>query len=215
MNSSNLAIVFAPNLLKPKGEQLQMIMSDSPHTNGLMVTLIEEYELIFEAEDLETTEDVSLQNNAKKKSTSKNLAPSTAKIMNQKEFPLSSNDTWKKLPEVPNKANKPMVTDDSKPKNFPIKTPKPLPQPKKPGTPSSSLPPPPPPKKNEMLLTSTRNTPIGYRENSAASKPLPSPNNMKSPRPKPLPRINKTPREVGEENSAPHAGTTTNEDRKA
>jgi hypothetical protein len=220
MNSSNLAIVFAPNLLKPKGEQLQMMMSDSPHTNGLMVTLIEEYELIFEAEDLETTEDVSLQNNAKNKSSSKNLVPSTAKTMSQKELPLPSNVTRKKLPEVPKKANKPMVTsdtDDSKPKDISIKTPKPLPQPKKPGTPSSSSTPspPPPPKKNEMLLTSTRNTPIGYKENSETSKPLPSPNNMRSPRPKPLPPINKTPRKVEDENSIPHAGTATNENRKA
>lgn len=49
MTSANLAIVFAPNLLRPQEENnLKLIFGDSKHANGLMQTLIDEYDYMFE-----------------------------------------------------------------------------------------------------------------------------------------------------------------------
>jgi len=48
MNSENLAIVFAPNLLQPNTPQTaQDMMIDTKHANNLMTTLIEESDNIF------------------------------------------------------------------------------------------------------------------------------------------------------------------------
>ncbi len=49
MHSTNLAIVFAPNLLRPSGDNgLQLMTEDSKYSLGLMKTLVEEYKFIFE-----------------------------------------------------------------------------------------------------------------------------------------------------------------------
>ena len=49
MTSSNLAIVFAPNLLRPpQQDDLKAMFGDSKHANALMKTLIEQYTEIFE-----------------------------------------------------------------------------------------------------------------------------------------------------------------------
>mmetsp|Transcript_9521 Transcript_9521/g.35312 ORF Transcript_9521/g.35312 Transcript_9521/m.35312 type:complete len:311 (-) Transcript_9521:672-1604(-) len=47
MHAGNLAIVFAPNLLRPRVEDFGTMMSDTPHATGLMQTLIEEFEFLF------------------------------------------------------------------------------------------------------------------------------------------------------------------------
>jgi hypothetical protein len=47
MNPTNLSIVFAPNLLRPEGDQLGLMLSDSAHSAGLMKTLIESFEFLF------------------------------------------------------------------------------------------------------------------------------------------------------------------------
>jgi hypothetical protein len=51
MNPTNLSIVFAPNLLRPEGNQLGLMLSDSAYSTGLMKTLIESYEFLFEQND--------------------------------------------------------------------------------------------------------------------------------------------------------------------
>ncbi|KAL0488880.1 RhoGAP [Acrasis kona] len=47
MNSQNLSIVFAPNLLRPEGNQLKLLMSDSQYSTGLMKTLIDDYQFLI------------------------------------------------------------------------------------------------------------------------------------------------------------------------
>lgn len=68
MNSENLAIVFAPNLLQSNLPQtVQEVMSETKHSNNLMQTLIQEAELIFgprpkkpkQIEEAETAERMS------------------------------------------------------------------------------------------------------------------------------------------------------------
>lgn len=49
MNSGNLAIVFAPNLLRsPRPQKPQEMIKDSKHSNDLMKTLIEQSKYFFE-----------------------------------------------------------------------------------------------------------------------------------------------------------------------
>lgn len=48
MTSKNLAMVFAPNLLRSKEDELTTMITDSPHAQSLMKTLIDEYHYFFE-----------------------------------------------------------------------------------------------------------------------------------------------------------------------
>lgn len=57
MNSTNLSIVFAPNLLRPQGHQLGLMLSDSAYSTGLMKTLIESYPYLFEGEEFNEEEE--------------------------------------------------------------------------------------------------------------------------------------------------------------
>jgi hypothetical protein len=50
MTSANIAICFAPNLLRMRNESLKYMMSDTPHANTLMQTLIEEFDYFFKEE---------------------------------------------------------------------------------------------------------------------------------------------------------------------
>ncbi|KAL6077464.1 Myosin IX [Balamuthia mandrillaris] len=47
MNVNNLAIVFAPTLLRPPGDQIDIAIQDSSHANNLIKYMIEQYETIF------------------------------------------------------------------------------------------------------------------------------------------------------------------------
>ncbi|KAL0484740.1 Rho GTPase-activating protein gacJJ [Acrasis kona] len=53
MNSGNLAIVFAPTLLRPRGDDLKSMMLESEKSRSLTKTLIDQYEFLFEEEDEE------------------------------------------------------------------------------------------------------------------------------------------------------------------
>ena len=52
MNSTNLAICFAPNLLRANTQDLKLIMSDQNNGKELMVSLIDRYKYFFEGEDI-------------------------------------------------------------------------------------------------------------------------------------------------------------------
>ena len=47
MTPANIAIVFAPNLLKPPGDDLLMQMRDTEFSNHLMILFISEFDSIF------------------------------------------------------------------------------------------------------------------------------------------------------------------------
>jgi hypothetical protein len=51
MNAESLSIIFAPNLLRPRGGNLLEMKRDTPQSIGLMRTLIEEYVFLFEQDD--------------------------------------------------------------------------------------------------------------------------------------------------------------------
>ncbi len=53
MTSMNLSIVFAPNLLRPEGHQIGLMLTDSAYSTGLMKTLIEYFDFLFEDANLE------------------------------------------------------------------------------------------------------------------------------------------------------------------
>lgn len=46
MTEANLAIVFGPNLLRPKSESVLRIIEDAKHVNGVTLSLIEEFEYL-------------------------------------------------------------------------------------------------------------------------------------------------------------------------
>ncbi len=47
MTVNNIAIVFAPTLLRPLGDKMDQIIQDSSYGNNLMTLMIEEYSSIF------------------------------------------------------------------------------------------------------------------------------------------------------------------------
>ena len=47
MKPANIAIVFAPNLLKPEGDDILTQIADSAYSNRLMEVFVTEYEKIF------------------------------------------------------------------------------------------------------------------------------------------------------------------------
>lgn len=53
MTSENLAIVFAPNLLRSPVETPDLFITDTSAKNNMMVTLIDEYEYFFGEYDQE------------------------------------------------------------------------------------------------------------------------------------------------------------------
>lgn len=46
MTEANLAIVFGPNLLRPKSDSVLRIIEDAKHVNGVTLSLIEEFEYL-------------------------------------------------------------------------------------------------------------------------------------------------------------------------
>ncbi len=52
MTVNNIAIVFAPTLLRPLGDKMDQIIQDSGHGNYLIKLMIEEYNSIFEQQVL-------------------------------------------------------------------------------------------------------------------------------------------------------------------
>jgi hypothetical protein len=122
MVSANLAIVFAPNLLRPRGSDLSLIMSDSPHANGLMTTLIDQYEYVFETDmDDQQQEDIKY-----KKRASKAESPFTDNNT-EEAVPLSAaRKSFRQLPTLP--PSKP-DTDSDRPTTL-TDLKKPLPPPK-------------------------------------------------------------------------------------
>jgi hypothetical protein len=48
MNAANLAMVFAPNLLRPRSNDLSVIVSDSPHAVHILETLIMDFDYLFD-----------------------------------------------------------------------------------------------------------------------------------------------------------------------
>lgn len=69
MRPANLAIVFAPNLLRPPIESPEIVIGDSPHANGLISTLISQSSIFFgengevveEAEEVEEDHDDEIE----------------------------------------------------------------------------------------------------------------------------------------------------------
>jgi hypothetical protein len=47
MGISNLAIVFSPNLLRPKEETIEIIVGDSQRSHNTMVSILENYDTMF------------------------------------------------------------------------------------------------------------------------------------------------------------------------
>lgn len=52
MGPANIAIVFAPNLLKPPGDDLLMQITDQAYSNRLMELFLTHYEVIFAVRSL-------------------------------------------------------------------------------------------------------------------------------------------------------------------
>ena len=46
MHLANLAIVLAPNLLRPRHESMLRMTEDSRHVNGIIQSILEEYEFL-------------------------------------------------------------------------------------------------------------------------------------------------------------------------
>jgi hypothetical protein len=46
MNEANLAIVLGPNLLRPRHESMLRMIEDARHVNGVIQSLLEEYEFL-------------------------------------------------------------------------------------------------------------------------------------------------------------------------
>ena len=53
MTAENIAIVFAPNLLKPMGDDIMVQMLDTEYANKLMILFIKEYNEIFKVRYLQ------------------------------------------------------------------------------------------------------------------------------------------------------------------
>jgi hypothetical protein len=47
MTVNNIAIVFAPTLLRPPGDQLDIALQDSSYANHLVKFMIEEFDAVF------------------------------------------------------------------------------------------------------------------------------------------------------------------------
>eukprot|EP01132_Coremiostelium_polycephalum_P000634 gene634-787_t len=60
MDSSNLAIIFAPNLLKSKTETAEQIVNDSPRSTSILKFIIDNYAEIFERDPM-TGEDIQVK----------------------------------------------------------------------------------------------------------------------------------------------------------
>jgi hypothetical protein len=58
MGSSNLAIVFAPNLLRSKSGDIAVEIQDTPYCNGVCQYLIENYHAVFDSVRLITLSSV-------------------------------------------------------------------------------------------------------------------------------------------------------------
>ena len=46
MTEANLAIVFGPNLLRPKSESMLRLIEDARHVNGVTLSLLEQFEFL-------------------------------------------------------------------------------------------------------------------------------------------------------------------------
>lgn len=46
MHLANLAIVLGPNLLRPRHESMLRMVEDSRHINGIIQSILEEYEFL-------------------------------------------------------------------------------------------------------------------------------------------------------------------------
>ena len=47
MHPANIAIVFAPNLLKPQSDDIATQITDTPYSNKLMELFVQQYHVIF------------------------------------------------------------------------------------------------------------------------------------------------------------------------
>ena len=47
MTPANIAIVFAPNLLKPESDDIVTQITDTPYSNKLMELFVQQYKVIF------------------------------------------------------------------------------------------------------------------------------------------------------------------------
>jgi hypothetical protein len=95
MSAANLAICFAPNLLKRRPdekldtlEQFQEMMQDTPHANGLMTTLIEECDYMFPIEEDEKEEYIEemVEEKEEDKKTKKEYRKATLKMEKETIF---------------------------------------------------------------------------------------------------------------------------------
>ena len=48
MTKANIAIVFGPNLLRPKHESMIKMIEDARHVNGVVKLFLEEFEYLVE-----------------------------------------------------------------------------------------------------------------------------------------------------------------------
>jgi len=66
MTPSNLAIVFAPNLLYPKEREMMKLMEENFHSNGIMESVIEQFNYVFGfVDEMESTQPESNIGNTK------------------------------------------------------------------------------------------------------------------------------------------------------
>lgn len=216
MDSQNLAIVFAPNLLRTREQDIRIMLGDTPHASGLMNTLILEYKYLFEDIDDEDSSQNKV-NNLKSSKEEPNTKGSSNLLSNIPKPPPKKNIQNSK----PNNEHLKPTTPE-KPKVKPLVPPKrhtlpvmPLPL-RKPSTPpkkvkqNSSLkkqppqkvmpvlpPPPPPPRKKrvdtKIVNQSTSGSNINSRipQNQLSTPQIKDPQNGKDnivPK-KPLPPV--------------------------
>eukprot|EP01119_Soliformovum_irregulare_P024042 TRINITY_DN8538_c0_g1_i2.p1 TRINITY_DN8538_c0_g1~~TRINITY_DN8538_c0_g1_i2.p1 ORF type:complete len:303 (+),score=41.32 TRINITY_DN8538_c0_g1_i2:51-959(+) len=73
MTTSNLAIIFAPSLLKSQNDLGSKMLEDAHHTSGLIVTLLEHYDDIFEKDIDHEDEPPPLGESSKRSFSMRNL----------------------------------------------------------------------------------------------------------------------------------------------
>jgi len=68
MNVNNIAIVFAPTLLRPPGDQIDLAIQHSSYSNNLVKFMIENYETVFaeDEEDDDSADDKDFENKIKR-----------------------------------------------------------------------------------------------------------------------------------------------------
>jgi hypothetical protein len=47
MNNANLAMVFAPNLLRSQDDSVNACIADTPHASKMMETMLDQYDYLF------------------------------------------------------------------------------------------------------------------------------------------------------------------------